>query len=148
MGRYWEEFELGEQFDTDSLQITADRIERFAEVSGDSNPFHLNPEYAEQTIYKQPIAHGMLIMSVFTGLNRKLGILKDTSLGVLHVEWDFLNPVYVDDTIFFRMTIDAKQETSKPDRGLLKRKVVAIRSDGKEVCRGYFLNLVKRKPKQ
>ncbi len=40
--------------------VTADTISAFADVSGDRNPVHLDAAYAATTIFKQPIAHGML----------------------------------------------------------------------------------------
>lgn len=39
--------------------LTAADITTFAEVSGDTNPLHLDPAYAATTIFKSPIAHGM-----------------------------------------------------------------------------------------
>ncbi|MDX2202700.1 MAG: MaoC family dehydratase [Hyphomicrobiaceae bacterium] len=40
--------------------VTAEDIVQFAEVTGDMNPVHLDPAYAARTIFKAPIAHGML----------------------------------------------------------------------------------------
>ena len=46
--------------DTVSKQVTADDIEAFAGVTGDTNPVHLDAAYAETTLFKERIAHGML----------------------------------------------------------------------------------------
>jgi 3-hydroxybutyryl-CoA dehydratase len=40
--------------------VTERDLFTFCEVSGDSNPVHLDPEYAAKTMFKQRIAHGML----------------------------------------------------------------------------------------
>lgn len=40
--------------------VTAEDIVQFAEVTGDRNPVHLDAAYAAQTMFKAPIAHGML----------------------------------------------------------------------------------------
>lgn len=40
--------------------VTAGDIHQFAEVTGDKNPVHLDSAYAARTIFKEPIAHGML----------------------------------------------------------------------------------------
>lgn len=40
--------------------VTAEDIIQFAEVTGDKNPVHLDAGYAARTIFKEPIAHGML----------------------------------------------------------------------------------------
>jgi acyl dehydratase len=142
---YWEDFQIGDKFETASIQIDADMVEQFSKLSGDDNPNHINPQTAKDSIYKGTIVQGMFILSLFTGQNRKSGILKGTSMGVIHVDWDFKKPVYVNDTIYFKMEVVEKRETSKPDRGLLKRKVITCSQDGRELSTGYFLNLVKRR---
>ncbi|ARK29977.1 MaoC family dehydratase [Halalkalibacter krulwichiae] len=146
MGFYWEEFSINDQFQTEEITVEEKLVQSFSELSGDTNPNHTNPSEAKKSIYKRPIAHGMLIVSLFTGLNRKLGILKGTSLGVIHVEWSFKKPVYVGDTIYYSIQVIDKKETSKTDRGLLKRKVCVIHKDTNCIAgEGTFLNLVKRK---
>lgn len=41
-------------------RVTAADVSQFAEVTGDKNPVHLDEAYAAKTIFKAPIAHGML----------------------------------------------------------------------------------------
>lgn len=144
MGLFWEEFKIGDIYITEEILLTFDIVKKFAELSGDNNPIHTNNKDAHNSIYKGIVAHGMLIVSLFTGLNRRLGILKGTSMGVVHIEWDFKRPVYVNDTIYFSIEIIEKRETSKMDRGILKRHVSTYRQDGTEVCKGVFVNFVKR----
>ena len=47
------------------VQFSQDDVVRFAEVSGDHNPLHLDAEFAATTPFKRPIIHGMLGVSVF-----------------------------------------------------------------------------------
>jgi len=56
---YFEDLSVGQEASL-SNQVTADVIGAFADVSGDKNPVHVDPEYAATTIFKEPIAHGML----------------------------------------------------------------------------------------
>ena len=51
-----------------SMLITSELIDEFAKVSGDINPLHMDEVYAEGTIFKQRIAHGMIIGSFFSQL--------------------------------------------------------------------------------
>jgi acyl dehydratase len=46
--------------------FSQDQVNAFAKVTGDTNPLHLDPEYAAQTAFKQPIIHGMLGACVFS----------------------------------------------------------------------------------
>jgi 3-hydroxybutyryl-CoA dehydratase len=61
-GFYFEDLKVGttEEF---SKTISESAIQTFAEVSGDENPLHLNPEYAKETVFKGCIAHGILTAS-------------------------------------------------------------------------------------
>lgn len=56
---YFEDLSVGQEASL-SNQVTAGVIGAFADVSGDKNPVHVDPEYAATTIFKEPIAHGML----------------------------------------------------------------------------------------
>jgi 3-hydroxybutyryl-CoA dehydratase len=40
--------------------VTREAIDLFGEISGDYNPVHFDAEYAAQTVFREPIAHGML----------------------------------------------------------------------------------------
>jgi len=58
-GYYFEELSVG-QTATYAKTITEADIVLFAGISGDTNPVHLNQEYASKTMFKGRIAHGML----------------------------------------------------------------------------------------
>ena len=48
--------------------FTENDVKQFAEVSTDKNPIHLDENYAQNTIFKQRIVHGMLVGSLFSGI--------------------------------------------------------------------------------
>ncbi len=58
-GHYFEDLSVGQEA-TLSTMVTQHSIKAFGEVSGDKNPVHFDAEYAATTIFKEPIAHGML----------------------------------------------------------------------------------------
>ncbi|TAE37426.1 MAG: MaoC family dehydratase [Runella slithyformis] len=66
----------------------------FAQLTGDDNPLHLDPEYAATTIFKRPIIHGMLGASVFT----KIIGTQFPGHGSIYMgqTFEFLRPMYVD----------------------------------------------------
>lgn len=55
----------GEQFQH-SFRFTQADVKKFAEVTGDVNPVHLDEQYAATTPFKKPILHGFLSGSVFS----------------------------------------------------------------------------------
>ena len=61
-GFYFEELEVG-QTDEFSKLVTESDILVFAGVSGDTNPVHLNHEFASETMFEERIAHGLLTAS-------------------------------------------------------------------------------------
>ena len=58
-GYHFEDLELGMEASFAKTVSAADVLS-FAEVTGDRNPVHLDAAYAAKTIFKEPIAHGML----------------------------------------------------------------------------------------
>ena len=56
---YFEDLELGMEASL-ARTVTAADILAFAQVTGDWNPVHLDTEYAARTVFREPIAHGML----------------------------------------------------------------------------------------
>lgn len=85
--------------------VTAERVRAFAEVSGDFNPVHLDPEYAATTPFGRCIAHGPLTLALAAGL---LG-MELPGLGTIAIrnEVDYRLPVYVGDTIRTEISVGA-----------------------------------------
>ncbi|MCO6464504.1 MAG: MaoC family dehydratase [Saprospiraceae bacterium] len=59
------ELDLGDTFSTEVF-IDEDYVKRFAELTGDKNPIHLNEEFAKGSIFGQRIIHGMIVGAVFS----------------------------------------------------------------------------------
>lgn len=75
----------------------------FAELTGDYNPVHFDEEYARGTIFKKPIVHGPLVLTLITTLfaNKLPG---PGSVYLSH-EIKFLNPVYYEDEILAELEV-------------------------------------------
>lgn len=58
-GYYFEDLEVG-MSDVFAKTVTEADIMAFAGFSGDTNPVHINEDFASQTMFKGRIAHGML----------------------------------------------------------------------------------------
>lgn len=72
-------------------------VNLFAELTGDYNPIHFNKEYAKKTIFKKPIVHGPLVLTLITTLFAKE--LPGAGSIYLSHTIKFIKPVYFDDEI-------------------------------------------------
>ncbi len=86
-----------------SKTVTAEDIEKFAEVSMDNNPVHLDQAYAETTMFKTRIAHGMLSAGFISAV---LGT-KLPGKGTIYMGQTlrFKGPVKIGDTVDTTCTI-------------------------------------------
>jgi len=60
-------FKVGDKVSV-TKAFTQEEVERYAELSLDANPLHLDAAYAEGTVFGRRIVHGMLVASLFSGL--------------------------------------------------------------------------------
>ena len=79
---------------THSFKFSQDEVNRFAEVTGDKNPVHLDAAYAAKTMFKRPIMHGMLSASLFSKVFGTLFPGEGTIY--LKQSLSFLKPMYID----------------------------------------------------
>lgn len=71
-GYYFEDLEVG-MTEVFAKTVTEADIVTFAGISGDTNPVHINEEFASQTMFKGRIAHGILCASfISTVIGTKL----------------------------------------------------------------------------
>jgi 3-oxoacyl-[acyl-carrier protein] reductase len=108
--RSYESIEVGEEASL-VRTITADDVRRFADLTGDDNPLHLDRAYAEATPYKDIVVHGMLGASL-------LSTLIGTRLPGEGAVWvaqafEFLGPVRLDDTLTVTVTVTRKHDRER-----------------------------------
>ena len=119
-------------------QITESNVLRFAEVTGDRNPIHLDPEYASKTRFKERIAHGMLTASLISAVisTRLLGpgnIYVSQSLA-------FKAPVKLGDVIQAEVELIEKI----PEKNRVRLKTTCRNQDGTVVIDGEAIVLPRR----
>jgi phosphate acetyltransferase len=91
--------------------LTVEDIQAFAAVSGDTNPAHLDPEYANDTLFHGVIAHGMWGGALISAL---LGT-EFPGPGTIYLQQDlhFTKPVRIGDTLTVTVTVTAKDDVKK-----------------------------------
>ncbi len=145
-GLYWEEWEVGAEFFTSARTITEADIVNFAGISGDYNPLHIDEEFCRKTQFGTRIAHGPLIYSIAAGLLFQLHLYDDTLIAFLGFDsLKFTKPVKIGDTIHVRIEVLEKRETSKPDRGVMKRLLQVLNQNDEVVQEGVQAFLLKNK---
>ena len=145
-GMYWEEWEIGAEFESPARTVTEADIVMFAGLSGDYNPLHVNEEYARTTIFGTRIAHGPLVYAITAGLLFQLHLYDDTLIAFLGFEnLKFTGPVKAGDTIHAKIKVLEKRETSRPDRGVMKRELKVFNQRGEVVQEAIQAFLLKRK---
>jgi acyl dehydratase len=148
MERFIQDFKEGEVYEGGGRTITEADIVQFSGLSWDTNPVHTNAVFSEKSPFGVRIAHGALTLAVVTGLSAKAGFLDGTAIAFLGIDdWRFLGPVLIGDTIRLRwVVLEAKRSASKPDRGVLKRRMEVWNQRDQLVQRGIFITMVKARP--
>ena len=125
----FEEIQIGDSASYTKV-VTREMVEAFAEISGDTNPVHLDPEYAAGTVFKENIAHGILV----TGLISKVLGCDLPGYGAIYVSQtvEFLRPVKLGDEITAK--VEAKEKEDK--RGRITFITTCTNQKGKLVVRG------------
>ncbi|HXG02105.1 MAG TPA: MaoC/PaaZ C-terminal domain-containing protein, partial [Candidatus Binatia bacterium] len=116
--RYFEDIEVGEEYESPGRTVTETDIVLFAGLSGDYNVLHTDAEFMKKSIFGERIAHGLLGLAIQSGLFYRAGPAYAT-LAFLGLRWKFKAPIKIGDTIRVRARVTAKRETSKPDRGIV-----------------------------
>ncbi|MFZ9387228.1 MAG: MaoC/PaaZ C-terminal domain-containing protein, partial [Chitinophagaceae bacterium] len=111
--KYFEELEIGDQILTEKRVITADDIDRFADLSGDHFYAHIRTTDFNGTMFEQQVAHGYFMMSAAAGLfvdsYEKNPVLLNYGIDELR----FTKPVYPGTEVFVRFTCKEKLPSDK-----------------------------------
>jgi 3-hydroxybutyryl-CoA dehydratase len=143
-GLYFEEYEVGQSITSQGRTVTEADVVAFAALSGDWNPMHTDAEFAAQHPFGQRVAHGLLGLSIASGLAVRLGFLEETVLAFREIgEWKFSLPIYLGDTIHVRATVTGTKPMRRLGGGLVSLKVEILNQDDKAVQRGTWGVLVK-----
>jgi acyl dehydratase len=142
-GKYIEDFVIGEVQVSPGRTVTETDVVTYSWVSGDVNPMHTDAVHSAASPLGRRIAHGTLGMSIATGLSARIGDLDGTAIAALGVDqWKFHKPIFFNDTIYLRTTVLEARTTSKPDRGVLVRKMELLNQDGVLVQSGLMTTMV------
>lgn len=145
-GKYFEEFDIGSEYETAGRTVTETDLVTFSYLSGDHNPLHTDVEFAKGTVWGQRLVYGMLGFVFASGLRARLGIFEGTVVAFLGMTWDFKGPIFIGDTLRSRISIIEKRPTKKPDRGIIKQKVALLNQRDEVIQEGVMTQMMLRRP--
>jgi acyl dehydratase len=148
MGLYFEEFSVGQKLLSDKRTITEQDIMTFAALTGDDNRIHTDPEFSKTTMFGRQVAHGLLGLSIASGLAWQTGILDGTVIAFREVnEWKFVKPVFIGDSIYVDMQVREAKALPRIGGGSVTI-TLEVKNQNDEVChRGQWTVLMMSKPK-
>jgi acyl dehydratase len=138
---YYDDVQIGQQWTSPARTVTQTDVVNFAGISGDYNAIHMDHEYARNTPFRQPIAHGLLVLSIGSGLSLHYPAMR-TMAFLLMKEWYFREPVFFGDTIHAVTKVLEIEERSRGKRAVITWARCILNQDGKIVQEGVTQTLV------
>ena len=144
--KYWDDAKVGDVCVSPTYTVTAERIDAYAELTGDFTPVHVDEEYARNSHFGCRVAHGLMGQSVADGLKTQseYRFLPGMSLGWT---WDFLLPIKINDELHVKFTVGSMRASkSKPDWGIVVLATDLVNQRDEVVQRGEHRLMVPRRP--
>ncbi len=129
------DLKIGDTFST-SREITDELVRKFAEVSGDFNPIHLDEEFAKNTRFGRRIAHGMLSGALISAV---LGNeFRERKIVYLSQTMRFTAPAFIGDTVTATGTVTK----IRPERGIVTLETVCSNQNGETLVTGEAIVMI------
>ena len=138
---FFDDVEVGQEWESLGRTVTEADIVNFAGLSGDFNPIHVDHEFAKTTSFRRPVAHGLLIWAIGSGLSLNAPPMRTFAFLSIR-DWVFSGPVFVGDTIRMRCKVIEKQARARGRRGIITWQRQVVNQEGKVVQEGVTLTLV------
>jgi len=146
-GMYFEEFEVGQKLVTEGRTVSESDIISFAGLSGDFTTIHTDADYASSTPFGQRIAHGLLSMSIASGLMVRTGMMQGTVLAFREVsDWKFGKPVFIGDTIHAELEVAGIKSLPRLGGGSVTMAVNVKNQKEESTMKGLWVILVMSRP--
>lgn len=147
---YFEDLQVGEEIVSPARTVTESDIVSFAGLSGDYNALHTDEEFARGTLFQGRVAHGLLGLSIASGLFTRTEFMQRIQkalLAFLGLTWKFTGPIKIGDTIYVKVKLVDKKETKRPDRGVIVLERTVINQRDEVVQQGETTLMIACKPK-
>lgn len=142
-GLYFEEYRLGDSVVTAARTVTEADVVAFAALSGDWNAIHVDAEYAARGLFGERVAHGLLGLSIASGLAVRMGFMEETVMAFRGLDWKFTAPIKIGDTIHVRAEVAETKAMPRLGGGIVIMNVEVINQRSEVTQRGTWTVLVR-----
>jgi acyl dehydratase len=143
--RWFEDFTVGDRFESPGKTLTDAHFMFFAGMTGDAHPIHYDDEYAKGTRYGRRLAHGLLLSSMTAvGASTLAPVIEHSIVAFVEQTTRFTAPAFVGDTIKPRHEVVALER--KRTAGLLTLRVTLTNQRGETVLDGQHKYLIAYRP--
>jgi 3-hydroxybutyryl-CoA dehydratase len=133
---------VGNEWETPRRTVTETDVILFAGLSGDFNPLHIDHSSSGSGPFGRPVAHGLLGMSIATGLVSQAARI-DTLALLAILEWRFLRPIAFGDTIRAISRVESLEPRANGRRGVVTWQRRVLNQDDLLVQEGRTQTLVR-----
>jgi acyl dehydratase len=137
---HFESLNVGDRWQSQGRTVTETDVVNFAGLTGDYDPLHVDHEFARQTPFGRPLAHGLLGLSLVAGLASQCP--RVSTLALLAIQsWEFLKPVFIGDTLHVvTQVLEKRPHGNRSGRVTWQKQLV--NQDAQVVQSGVFETLV------
>lgn len=137
---FYENLKIGQTWVSPKRTITQADVVIFAGMTGDYDRLHVDHQYANNSRFGQPLAHGMMGMAWAAGLSTTAPAVNTLALASIQ-DWKFLLPVHIGDTVHV-VTEVVTLESAGRSAGRVTWKKSLINQENQTVQAGNFISLV------
>lgn len=144
---YYEEYELGAEYESASRTVTETDIVNFVNLFGFTEPLFIDMEFVKkQSLFGGRIAPGAFTFSLSEGLMIQAGLARG-GMALLGIEeLKVPAPLRCGDTVHVKVKVLSKRETSKPDRGVVTFDQQVLNSTGDVLLQYTVKRMIRRRP--
>jgi 3-hydroxybutyryl-CoA dehydratase len=139
---YFDDLAVGRRWKSRARTITEADVVIFAGLSGDYDPLHVDYEFARQTPFGKPIAHGLLGLAFVAGLGSHYPSVHTVAFVGMR-NWEFLKPAFIGDTVHAVNEV-VELTAGHRRRGTVIWKRQLVNQKGEVIQQGTFETLVAR----
>jgi acyl dehydratase len=144
---FFDEFQTGQRILTPGRTVTEADIVGFAGLSGDYNQIHVDAAYSAQAPFGQRVAHGLLVMSIASGLAMQTGVMEGTVLAFREInEWKFIKPTFIGDTVHVQLEVKETKDLRRIGGGAVTIEVSVLNQKDDIVMKGVWTVLIASRP--